>query len=671
MHAKGTSKRFWFALASLVTTAAIFGYLLRFVSVDDVLSLLRRVDRTGLALFVVLSMAQSLFRTWRFALLLDSAGHRCGRPALFLVVLVRNFFADLLPARLGTLVYVFIVHTRLGIPLPPAAASFALAFLFDILALVPLVLVAMGMIAASTHLPMAGLLIASLFLGTACLALIRYVPALCRWLATLFKKTQTLAELLTHTAAEIDRSRQAGLYLPLLLLSLLVRVAKYGALLTFLVALLRPLGHAVAPADLPKAFLAMCAAELSASLPISGIAGFGAYEGTWTLVFQWMGFDTALAALTAVSHHLFTQVYGYLLGAAALLMLMTPLFGKAQPMSAETSFRWRPFVLKLALCIGLTAALLWLASAMPWAGAKQKPDNRTPADQARLNALAKQLPGRILFDSNRSGSFGIYTIATDGTGRTRLVDAPKWQEMFPDPSPDGRRVVYARAASTARRAKAEIWMTDVKGEQPPRRLAPNGTFPTFSSDGQTVYFERNRQKVIALNLSTGQEREIFPLKNARFAGRQVVKPRLSADGRHLAFTSDVPGRWHAWHVDLKKTQANKIGEGCEPVFSEHPLKALWISPSGNERTAVWQFTLANNTRQMLTDAQAPWGHEYFPTLAANGRFLLYAACPPGQHSHETANYQLFVADLTTHQCTRITFDGDTNRWPKYLPGSHQ
>ncbi|PID74180.1 MAG: hypothetical protein CSB32_02115 [Desulfobacterales bacterium] len=129
-----------FTTASLAVTVGIFVYLFRFISLGEVVALIGNVDRAALLMFVTLSFGMSFFRTWRYGLLLGLSGYQPTKISLFLVVLVRNFFSDLLPARLGTLVYVFIVNTRLGIPWGPATSSFALAFLFDLLAMAPLIL---------------------------------------------------------------------------------------------------------------------------------------------------------------------------------------------------------------------------------------------------------------------------------------------------------------------------------------------------------------------------------------------------------------------------------------------------------------------------------------------------------------------------------------------------
>ena len=203
----------------------------------------------------------------------------------------------------------------------------------------------------------------------------------------------------------------------------------------------------------------------------------------------------------------------------------------------------------------------------------------------------------------------------------------------------------------------------------PKRLSLDGVYPTFSADGKTIYFERQRKKVMAIDLYGGNERELFPAKNKKFKRYQVVIPRVSSDGRWVAFTSDRKGRWNAWYAEIKTGQAFRIHKGCEPVFFSDSNRLAWVKNVrgvAKERSGIYTYNISNRSFETLEDAGPPRGHEYMPTLAANDRYLLYSVCRPKEHSHETGNYQIFVKDLKTQTKTRITFDAYTNRWPKLL-----
>lgn len=326
--------RWLYLVFSLATTAAIFGYLLTHVSLREVLDLIRHADPRGVALFVALSLAMSVFRTWRYMVVLKLWGCRPGSAALFLVVLVRNFFSDLLPARIGTLIYIFLVRTRLGVPLGAATSSFALAFLFDMIALVPLILLAAWFAGAAGTLPPAGLIAGSAVLAAVTIGILYGLPWLFGRAGRILRHLRLLPERWREkTAAVLEdagedtlKAQRGGMYLRLLVLSILVRAAKYGSLYMFLYALLAPRGYGFAQLGVSRVFLGLCASEAAASTPVSGIAGFGAYEGTWAFVFELLGFPGDIAKLTSISHHLFTQVYGYSLGALALLVLLVPWF---------------------------------------------------------------------------------------------------------------------------------------------------------------------------------------------------------------------------------------------------------------------------------------------------------------------------------------------------------
>jgi uncharacterized protein (TIRG00374 family) len=371
------SRAVYFAV-SVAVTAAVFTYLLRRVSPSEVVDLLRGTDLRGVAMFVVLSFVMSVLRTWRYALLLRVSGHAPPAPALFLVVLVRNFTSDLLPARIGTLVYVYILTGRLGIPFGPAAASFALSFLFDLIALAPLIALAAFFAGAAGGLSATGLAAGAALLLALTLALLAALPALTGFAQRIVLRMRPLAAgprarlagALADVEEELHRTRRAGIYDRLLVLSVLVRATKYAGLYVFLFALVAPLGYGLAQLDPAPIFLGLCASELAASLPISGVAGFGAYEGAWALVFRLLGFPGEVADLTAIAHHLFTQVYGYSLGGLALLCLLLPAVGRAARSGSarsaepalEAGIRFHLRVLGLA---GGTAVVLAALYALP------------------------------------------------------------------------------------------------------------------------------------------------------------------------------------------------------------------------------------------------------------------------------------------------------------------
>lgn len=276
---------------------------------------------------------------------------------------------------------------------------------------------------------------------------------------------------------------------------------------------------------------------------------------------------------------------------------------------------------------------------------------------------------RIVFDSNRSGSFGIYSASLDGTDIRSIVDTPA-DEVHPEVSPDGRFIIFATHPRTDVKKgmkQGSIWIVGSDGTNL-RQIVARGNFPTFGNGGREIVFERNRRKVFTANLDGSKEAEIFP--GARDFPFEVVMPRLSPDGESIAFTSDKGGKWNSWIAELATGKVTLIGRGCEPIWYQRSEAVAWVAAKGTlGGSGIFSLHRAKRLRSELFDGAHPFGHEYFPSLALNDTVLLYAAAPEGQHDHATSNYQLFVRHLPTGCVFRPLSDGFTNRWPKWLAHS--
>jgi len=671
--------RVFYVLFSAAVTVAVFWYLFSHVTPADVLRIIRDSDVRGIALFAVLSLVMSVFRTWRYGLILNAAGQAPGSVALFLVTLVRNLFSDLLPARLGSLIYVYIITGRLGIPFGPAASSFALAFVFDLMAIAPMIGLAVLWIGAGMELPVTGLLVAGGVLLLVVGAVLYALPFLARLAGRVVRGAGVLgerrcarwSEAFFETERDIVRTRKAGVYTRLFVLSLAVRICKYASLYALLYGLLHPLGYGFVDLSVAKVFLGICSSEVAASLPVSGIAGFGMYEGAWSAVFALLGFPDRIAQLTSISHHLVTQVWGYSLGAGALVILLLPLFkgrmlrsGEVREVGGPLRFYGR---LVAAILVSALLAAGSYAALKPVAERGTAPEPVEAVGPRVEEAETITLRGRVVFGSNRGRGFGIFSMKADGSDIRVLVDSDV-SDIYPDPSPDGRWIAFAKAKSPHRLAPSEIWICSRDGTGA-RKVADDGTFPTFSADGGTIYFERGRNTVMAVDTDGTGEREVFPGKHKGFSGHKVVKPRVSPDGKWVAFISDRKGRWNTWAVKLSSGEAVHVGHGCEPAWFPDSRSVTWVKGKpARQGSGLYTYDLETGAISELHDDGPPLGHEYFPTVSRDGRFLLWGACPEGQHDHSTSNYQVFVKDLTKGIVKRLTFDTANNRWPKILRG---
>jgi len=113
--------------------------------------------------------------------------------------------------------------------------------------------------------------------------------------------------------------RQAKIFWPTLGLSVMIRGVKYIYLYILLSTVLQALyGHWI---QLPfwVVLIGLVASEASAGLPISGIAGFGFYEGILGAVLSTQGIHPSQAVLVSFAMHFLTQVVDYSWGVGALI----------------------------------------------------------------------------------------------------------------------------------------------------------------------------------------------------------------------------------------------------------------------------------------------------------------------------------------------------------------
>ncbi len=99
---------------------------------------------------------------------------------------------------------------------------------------------------------------------------------------------------------------------------------------------------------------------------------------------------------------------------------------------------------------------------------------------------------RILFRSNRGGTFDLYEKTAEGTGDERLVlhtDLEKWPD---DWSPDGRYVIYEERSSEN---GDDLWLLPMDGDRKPIALVRSPfteTFGQFSPDGRWIAYQSDQ-----------------------------------------------------------------------------------------------------------------------------------------------------------------------------------
>ncbi len=311
---------------------------------SDLAASISRTPRPALAIYALASVAGLCLRAVRFRLLLPRP--RPGTAPVLLVTVVQNCLGDLVPGRLAALgSYVYLLVSRFAVGIEPATATFVLSVVFDLLTLGPLLalaaLVRLDAVAGAlpSKVPLGWIVAAGSGFFLAAAVALRELGPITRLISGIVRgpepaaksRRQALAARLDVLAGAMGEARRAGTLVPVFLISMVIRLAKYVSLYALMTGLLVGARAAGRQPDFWDLILGITATELIASLPIPALGQFGVWEGGMTGALVLLGFDRGTAAIVSIGIHGIAQGFEYLLGIAALGVLAVAGRKRMQP----------------------------------------------------------------------------------------------------------------------------------------------------------------------------------------------------------------------------------------------------------------------------------------------------------------------------------------------------
>ena len=336
------TKRVLQILGSTLLTGLLFYAVFSDQSFDSFIDTIAQVDRKLLYLYALLSILGIACRAQRYRVLLRDTAFKANKPPryqMIVVTLIRNGLVDLLPARLGETSFLYVCN-RYGFSLSSALSTFGVCLVLDVLVLFGLILTfiifQLGFSLEATTLqvsPLAIGIILSIVLVLASVlyqldVCIQFFSKICRkYLRPIFPKSlarflDLLLDFGDTVQSEMREIKARGSYPILVLLTAGLRAAKYLSLYLLLLAVVAQFN--IKPADISPLLstTAFIGAEASASLPISGLMGFGAYEAAWSAIFSMSSVSIPSVAAVILAVHVITQVFGYSLAILGLLVFL-------------------------------------------------------------------------------------------------------------------------------------------------------------------------------------------------------------------------------------------------------------------------------------------------------------------------------------------------------------
>lgn len=321
-------KRGLHILISLALTALLLYSIFSEISFGEFLEIIKKSNFSLILIYFIISFASQIVRAIRYRLILASVGQENlpSRMRFFIVTLIRGAFVDFLPARLGELSFLYVLN-RYGISLVRGATTFAVCMVLDIAVLLAIFLLfALGSFAFNDQLvanisPIALIIVLLiLLLISAVIYKLEQVLAFSeKFIPVKFAKLHQLFSQLIHDTKLLKEEKA---FFSLLFLTFLLRLGKYSALYFLLCAVISQWGVLMREISPVLSFVSFIAAEASASLPISGLMGFGAYEAVWSFIFSLSNVSVPSIPVMIFAIHVITQVVGYALGFISLVAFM-------------------------------------------------------------------------------------------------------------------------------------------------------------------------------------------------------------------------------------------------------------------------------------------------------------------------------------------------------------
>ncbi len=326
-------------LVSVALSGLLMWWLLLRQDVRVLVGDLRDTRLSLLAAYALLALAGTAARAARYRVLIDLQG-KVRMGGLVLVTLVRNLFVDLIPARLGSLSYIVVLTRRYGFSFETGASTYVVSFVFDLVALAVLMIgavLSMGL----GRTPFSG----PWHLAVFCAAAAVLVLLVARFAAISDAVVRCLGRLLGlsglggRSASVFVMEKLSGVVRALrvieerkvlgrvFLLSLAVRAFKYASLYVLVLAVLVARGM-----EMPAfggVFMATVATELTTATPFHGVAGVGTWAAAWGFAgAHFINIDRVFAEGVGLLVHGITQVFEYILGIGALLVLAAPMLAR-------------------------------------------------------------------------------------------------------------------------------------------------------------------------------------------------------------------------------------------------------------------------------------------------------------------------------------------------------
>jgi Tol biopolymer transport system component len=288
---------------------------------------------------------------------------------------------------------------------------------------------------------------------------------------------------------------------------------------------------------------------------------------------------------------------------------------------------------------------------------------------------------KIVYESYSNNNWDIYIINADGSNKKNITNTPNIHEMYPKVSPNGKKIAFVVDTGEERNRGRDLYLMNIDGSNR-RLIAQHGRQPCWSPDGKYIAFTKSESTrrfsleswstkgLFFYNMQTGKitvhpEATLEHLYNLCWSpdGQYIIATVLGGMGfKHTNIAIEVKG---SSYFELNVT-------GCRPEFSPRGKYIGW-GPSDR------QFNIAKidlSKRPPVADKdKIPFlyvteGYEvYHLDWSPDGKYIAFSFGPDGEQNvgGMAPGWNICVAEVATGRWKMITFDGNHNKEPDWVP----
>ncbi len=232
--------------------------------------------------------------------------------------------------------------------------------------------------------------------------------------------------------------------------------------------------------------------------------------------------------------------------------------------------------------------------------------------------------GKIVFASDRTGSWQIYTMNTDGTDQFQVTNLAPTEDdgIFPSLSPDGQRIAFTYNAGEG----PDLFVINADGSALHQITEDHGSFwPRWSPDGKQLVFSTFaglRSAVIATMRADGSGTRKLLTTDLW----ESVGGFFTPDGKHIIFGSQMGGYVTAsWIMNVDGSHQRRL---TPAIIKAQP----WgVSPDGKHivgytnqdtppalESSIFAMNLDGSGRKLLASSRV-FHHDGYPSYSPGAR----------------------------------------------------